>query len=82
MKVLHNERLPLSTLSPWLRTIGEVTGMLQVVRGYVLRYAGGKVLDSNGESSHAGIAVSALGTNGAHIRFGQRFSTKFDHAAL
>lgn len=50
VEVLHGECLPLSTISPWLRIIGEVTGLLQVVRGYVLRYAGGKVLDNSGES--------------------------------
>lgn len=42
VEVLHDERLPVSTLSPWLMIIVEVTGLLQVVRGYVLRYAGGK----------------------------------------
>jgi Protein of unknown function (DUF3435) len=82
VKVLHEEKLPLSTLSPWLRVIGEVTGLLQVVRGYVLRYAGGKVLDSNGQLPRAMITLGSEGTDATHIRFGQRFSTKPDYAAL
>jgi Protein of unknown function (DUF3435) len=81
-KVLHDERLPLSTLLPLLRIIGEVTGLLQVVRGYVLRYASSKVLNSSGKSSLAEVALRAKGTDAMHIRFSQRFLTKLDHTAL
>jgi hypothetical protein len=49
VEVMHQDRLPLSTLSPWLRIIGEITGFSQVVSGYALRYAGGKALDGSGE---------------------------------
>lgn len=48
VEVLHGQRLPLSTLSPWLKKIGEITGFRDVVRGYCFRYAGGKLLDGSG----------------------------------
>jgi hypothetical protein len=45
-----NEPLPYSTLLPWIRTLGEVTGFAQVARPYSLRYAGGKAFNENGKS--------------------------------
>ena len=45
-----NEPLPYSTLLPWIRTLGEVTGFAQVTRPYSLRYAGGKAFNENGKS--------------------------------
>jgi hypothetical protein len=56
--------------------------MFQVVRGYVLRYAGGKVLDNSGKSPRAGVALSSRDTDAAHISLGQQFSTKPDHVIL
>jgi hypothetical protein len=47
-----NEPLPYSTLLPWIRTLGEVTGFAQVARPYSLRYAGGKAFNENGKSSN------------------------------
>ncbi|XP_014550159.1 hypothetical protein COCVIDRAFT_116292 [Bipolaris victoriae FI3] len=43
-----NEPLPYSTLLPWIRTLGEITGFAQVTRPYSLRYAGGKAFNENG----------------------------------
>ncbi|KAF2818073.1 hypothetical protein CC86DRAFT_337582 [Ophiobolus disseminans] len=48
-----NEPLPYSTLLPWIRTLGEVTGFAQVTRPYSLRYAGGKAFNENGNVSEA-----------------------------
>ncbi|CAI9635546.1 unnamed protein product [Alternaria burnsii] len=45
-----HEPLPYSTLLPWVRTLGEVTGFAQVTRPYSLRYAGGKAFNENGKS--------------------------------
>ena len=41
--------LPLqySTLSPWIKTLGEITGFLQVARPYCLQYGAGKAFDEN-----------------------------------
>jgi hypothetical protein len=41
--------LPYSTLLPWIRTLGEITGFAQVTRPYSLRYAGGKAFNDNGK---------------------------------
>lgn len=38
--------LPDSTVRPWLRRLGEVTGMKKICHPYVLRYAAGKAFDS------------------------------------
>ncbi|KAH7002679.1 hypothetical protein B0J12DRAFT_551472, partial [Macrophomina phaseolina] len=38
--------LPNSTVRPWLRKLGEVTGMKKICHPYVLRYAAGKAFDS------------------------------------
>ncbi|CAN9242336.1 unnamed protein product [Alternaria alternata] len=48
-----HEPLPYSTLLPWVRTLGEVTGFAQVTRPYSLRYAGGKAFNENGNVSEA-----------------------------
>ena len=45
-----NEPVPFSTLLPWIRTLGQVTGFAQVTRPYSLRYAAGKVFNENGTS--------------------------------
>jgi len=47
-----DEPLPYSTLLPWIRTLGEVTGFAQVTRPYSLRYAGGKAFNENGRSCY------------------------------
>jgi hypothetical protein len=44
-----DEPLPYSTLLPWIRTLGQITGFGQVTRPYSLRYAGGKAFNENGE---------------------------------
>jgi hypothetical protein len=49
-EISPNEPLPYSTLLPWIRTLGEVTGFSQVTRPYSLRYAGGKAFNENGKS--------------------------------
>jgi hypothetical protein len=43
------EPLPYSTLLPWIRTLGQITGFAQVTRPYSLRYAGGKAFNENGK---------------------------------
>lgn len=43
------EPLPYSTLLPWIRTLGKITGFAQVARPYSLRYAGGKAFNENGK---------------------------------
>lgn len=48
-EISPNEPLPYSTLLPWIRTLGEVTGFSQVTRPYSLRYAGGKAFNENGK---------------------------------
>ncbi|KAF2844126.1 C2H2 finger domain protein [Plenodomus tracheiphilus IPT5] len=52
-EISPNEPFPYSTLLPWLRTLGEVTGFAQVTRPYSLRYAGGKAFNENGNVSEA-----------------------------
>jgi hypothetical protein len=44
-----HEPLPYSTLLPWIRALGEITGFGQVTRPYSLRYAGGKAFNENGK---------------------------------
>jgi hypothetical protein len=48
-----DEPLPYSTLLPWIRTLGQITGFGQVTRPYSLRYAGGKAFNENGNVSEA-----------------------------
>ncbi|KAF2685708.1 C2H2 finger domain protein [Lentithecium fluviatile CBS 122367] len=48
-----NEPLPYSTLLPWIRALGQITGFEQVTRPYSLRYAGGKAFNENGNVSEA-----------------------------
>jgi hypothetical protein len=48
--ISSKEPLPSSTLLPWIRTLGEVTGFAQVTCPYSLRYGGGKAFNENGKS--------------------------------
>jgi hypothetical protein len=41
--------LPYSTLEPWVKKIGVITGIRQVTRPYSLRYGAGTALDSSGK---------------------------------
>jgi hypothetical protein len=47
--ISSNKPLLYSTLLPWIRTLGEVTGFAQVTRSYLLRYAGRKAFNENGK---------------------------------
>lgn len=38
-----------STLAPWTRKLGEITGFAQVSRPYALRYGAGKAFNENGK---------------------------------
>lgn len=40
--------LPYSTLEPWVKKIGAITGIRQVTRPYSLRYGAGTALDNSG----------------------------------
>lgn len=40
--------LPYSTLEPWVKKIGVITGIRQVTRPYSLRYGAGTALDNSG----------------------------------
>ena len=50
-KVSPTDRLAYSTLLPWIRSLGQITGFAQVTRPYSLRYGGGKAFNDNGMSS-------------------------------
>lgn len=41
--------LAYSTLLPWVKKMGVITGFRQVARPYSLRYGAGKTLDNSGE---------------------------------
>ena len=41
--------LPYSTLLPWVKSIGTITGFRQVARPYSLLYGAGKALDNSGK---------------------------------
>jgi hypothetical protein len=43
-----NRPLPYSTLEPWVKQIGVITGIRQVTRPYSLRYGAGTALDNSG----------------------------------
>ncbi|CAG8891316.1 unnamed protein product [Penicillium egyptiacum] len=43
--------LPYSTLEPWVKKIGVITGIRQVTRPYSLRYGAGTALDNSGSVS-------------------------------
>lgn len=45
---ISNKPLPDSVVRPWLRKLGEITGMKKICHPYVLRYAAGKAFDSSG----------------------------------
>ena len=49
-KVSPTDRLAYSTLLPWIRSLGQITGFAQVTRPYSLRYGGGKAFNDNGMS--------------------------------
>ncbi|KAH7021750.1 hypothetical protein B0J12DRAFT_610692 [Macrophomina phaseolina] len=46
---ISQEALPDSTVRPWLRKLGEITGMEKICHPYILRYAAGKAFDSCGD---------------------------------
>ncbi|KAJ5938275.1 hypothetical protein N7466_001409 [Penicillium verhagenii] len=46
-----NRPLPYSTLEPWVKKIGVITGIRQVTRPYSLRYGAGTALDNSGSVS-------------------------------
>ncbi|KAF2844244.1 hypothetical protein T440DRAFT_436700 [Plenodomus tracheiphilus IPT5] len=48
-----DEPLSYSTLLPWIKALGQITGFAQVTRPYSLRYAGGKAFNENGNVSEA-----------------------------
>lgn len=43
-----DQPLPYSTLEPWVKKIGAITGFRQITRPYSLRYGAGTALDSSG----------------------------------
>ncbi|KAH7025326.1 hypothetical protein B0J12DRAFT_705182 [Macrophomina phaseolina] len=45
---ISQEPLPDSTVRPWLRKLGEITGMEKICHPYILRYAAGKAFDNCG----------------------------------
>ena len=47
--VSEDKPLPYSTLLPWIRALGQITGFAKVTRPYSLRYAGGKAFNENGK---------------------------------
>ncbi|KAK4862951.1 hypothetical protein LT330_010695 [Penicillium expansum] len=51
MGISPDKSLPYSTLLPWVKTIGIVTGFRQVARPYSLRYGAAKALDNSGSVS-------------------------------
>ncbi|EMD84663.1 hypothetical protein COCHEDRAFT_1167444 [Bipolaris maydis C5] len=58
--VSPTEPLPYSTLLPWIRTLGEITGFAQVTRPYSLRYAGGKAFNENVLTHRVGNVSEAM----------------------
>ncbi|KKA16204.1 C2H2 finger domain protein [Rasamsonia emersonii CBS 393.64] len=48
-----DKALPYSTLLPWVKKVGAITGFRQVSRPYSLRYGAGKALDNSGSVSDA-----------------------------
>lgn len=59
-KVSPTERLAYSTLLPWIRSLGQITGFAQVTRPYSLRYGGGKAFNDNGMSLNSFCMINAL----------------------
>ena len=49
--ISDDEPLPYSTLLPWIRALGQITGFAQVTRPYSLRYGAGKAFNENGKLS-------------------------------
>jgi hypothetical protein len=47
--VSPNLQLPYSTVAPWMKKLGAITGFRQIARPYTLRYAAGKAFDDNGK---------------------------------
>ncbi|KAJ5982545.1 hypothetical protein N7451_012645 [Penicillium sp. IBT 35674x] len=57
--------LPYSTIEPWVKRMGVITGIKQVTRPYSLRYGAGSALDSSGEycvliEGFKGLIISSL----------------------
>lgn len=48
ISISANKPLLYSTLLPWVKKVGAITGFRQVARPYSLRYGAGKALDSSG----------------------------------
>jgi len=48
-EVSPDQPLQYSTLLPWIKDLGTITGFRQVARPYSLRYGAGKAFDENGE---------------------------------
>jgi hypothetical protein len=49
--ISRDRPLQYSTLLPWIRVLGEITGFAQIARPYSLRYNGGKAFNENGTLS-------------------------------
>ena len=47
-KISRDLPLPYSTLLPWIKKLGVITGFRQIARPYTLRYAAGKAFDESG----------------------------------
>lgn len=58
--VSPDEPLPYSTLLPWIRMLGQITGFAQVTRPYSLRYGGGKAFNENGKLCELSLADAEL----------------------
>jgi hypothetical protein len=54
IKTLHgweispDQPLPYSTIAPWMKKLGAITGFRQIARPYTLRYGAGKAFDNSG----------------------------------
>lgn len=46
--ILADQALPYSTLLPWVKKVGALTGFQQIARPYSLQYGAGKALDNSG----------------------------------
>lgn len=47
--ISRDQRLLYSTILPWIKELGVITGFEQVARPYSLRYNGGKAFNENGK---------------------------------
>lgn len=48
ISISPDKPLPYTTIEPWVKKIGVITGFPQVTRPYSLRYGAGTALDSSG----------------------------------